>query len=147
MRQTGKSCALHTGDSGTDVRLRACFACAAHLKPAPPYRCFPGSALRTLQFPTVEQPLALEAEAVAFGFRRQKFLVEVLVDQTNIKALRGPFPNAALIPTSAGNVLNVCEDSPLGALRNWRRKRMVNVSGPRAGRKKEVAIVKAARPR
>src|SRR2546426_4801308 len=72
MRQTGKSCALHTGDSGTDVRLRACFACAAHLKPAPPYRCFPGSALRTLQFPTVEQPLALEAEAVAFGFRRQK---------------------------------------------------------------------------
>src|SRR6266567_7125321 len=113
MRQTGKSRALHTGDSGTDVRLRACFACAAHLKPAPPYRCFPGSALRTLQFPTVEQPLALEAEAVAFGFRRPKFLVEVLVDQNNIKALRGPFPNAALIPTSAGNVLNVCEDSPL----------------------------------
>ena len=57
----------------------------------------------------------MEAEAVAFGFRRQKFLVEVLVDQNNIKALRGPFPNAALIPTSAGNVLNVCEDSPLGA--------------------------------
>ena len=34
-----------------------------------------------------------------------------------------------------------------GRLCNWRRKRMVNVSAPRAGRKKEVAIVKAARPR
>jgi hypothetical protein len=42
--------------------------------------------------------------------------VEVLVDQNNIKALRGPFPNAALIPTSAVNVLNVCEDSPLAPL-------------------------------
>src|SRR5258707_1118177 len=35
--------------------------------------CFPGSALNTIGFPPIKQPLALEAAALAFGVPRKKW--------------------------------------------------------------------------
>jgi 2-keto-3-deoxy-6-phosphogluconate aldolase len=60
------------------------------------------------------QPLALQAEAVAFGegaSAAKGFPCGSVGGSKHVKVLRGPFPKAALIPTSAVNVLNASEYS------------------------------------
>jgi 2-dehydro-3-deoxyphosphogluconate aldolase/(4S)-4-hydroxy-2-oxoglutarate aldolase len=72
----------------------------------------------------------------------------------HIKALRGPFPDAALIPTGSVNAGNAAEYFAAGAFAIGVGGELVNVSSLRAGRKEEVvdaarqlvAIVKASRP-
>jgi 2-dehydro-3-deoxyphosphogluconate aldolase / (4S)-4-hydroxy-2-oxoglutarate aldolase len=71
----------------------------------------------------------------------------------HIKALRGPFPDAALIPTGGVNAANAVEYFAAGAFALGVGSELVNVSALRAGRKDEVAdaarelvaIVKASR--
>jgi 2-dehydro-3-deoxyphosphogluconate aldolase/(4S)-4-hydroxy-2-oxoglutarate aldolase len=61
----------------------------------------------------------------------------------HIKALRGPFPSAALIPTGGVNATNAAEYFSAGAFAIGVGSELVNASALRAGRKKEV--VDAAR--
>jgi 2-dehydro-3-deoxyphosphogluconate aldolase/(4S)-4-hydroxy-2-oxoglutarate aldolase len=60
-----------------------------------------------------------------------------------IKALRGPFPSAALIPTGGVNAQNAAEYFAAGAFAIGAGSELVNASALRAGRKSEV--VEAAR--
>jgi 2-dehydro-3-deoxyphosphogluconate aldolase/(4S)-4-hydroxy-2-oxoglutarate aldolase len=70
-----------------------------------------------------------------------------------LKALRGPFPNAALIPTGGVNVGNAAEYFESGAFAIGVGGELVNAAALRAGRKQEVAdaarelvaVVQAAR--
>jgi len=71
----------------------------------------------------------------------------------HIKALRGPFPSAALIPTGGVNALNAAEYFAAGAFAIGVGSELVNASLLRAGGRKEVAeaarelvsVVRAAR--
>ena len=147
MRQTGKSRALHTGDSATDVRLRACFACAAHLKPAP--------AVQMLSwFRPKNTPVPYRRAAARFGSRSRRFwLPPPKVPCGSVGGSKQHQGATRTVP-ECGSDSDERRKRPkrvrrfaAGRLCNWRRKRMGKVSGPRAGRKKEVAIVKAVRPR
>jgi len=72
----------------------------------------------------------------------------------HIKALRGPFPRAALIPTGGVNVGNAAEYFAAGAFAIGVGSELINSSALQAGRKREVieaarelvSIVRAARP-
>jgi 2-dehydro-3-deoxyphosphogluconate aldolase/(4S)-4-hydroxy-2-oxoglutarate aldolase len=57
----------------------------------------------------------------------------------HIKALRGPFPNVALIPTGGVNAGNAAEFFAAGAFAIGAGSELVDAAALRAGRKNQVA--------
>jgi len=75
------------------------------------------SVLRTIAYRRTAARFASRAVAFGEGASAAKRLPGgSFGGSKRVKALRGPFPNAALIPTSAVNVLNASEYSPLALL-------------------------------
>src|SRR5207247_9565615 len=118
------------------------------------------SVLRTAQ--TKERlagPGALSPSELMVGFDEGARAVKIFPcgsvgGAKHIKALRGPFPRAALIPTGGVNVGNAAEYFAAGAFAIGIGSELINSSALQAGRKREVieaarelvSIVRAARP-